>query len=164
MALVKRKKIVIPYNGYIAPLKINGPVDVPYMETYENIAKLLMSKLPVYEVLNNGEKVKINLLNYDKKNSEDSENNSARSEYEKSYRKKDNKPTIVTDDDVKATSMANILANSTKRMPTRDRNTTNEQRSSSDGTPNKRYLNGGNNNSSGKHEKKTPVTEVIDEK
>jgi len=162
MALVRRKKIVIPYNGYIAPLKINGPVDVPYMETYDNIGKLLMSKLPVYEVLNNGEKVKITLMNYDKKNSEDTENSSARSEYNKPYRKKDNKPTIVTDDDVKSSSMANILAASTKRMPTRDRNTTNE-RSSSDGTPNKRYLNNGNN-SSGKHEKKTPSVEVIEEK
>lgn len=163
MALVRRKKIVIPYNGYIAPLKINGPVDIPYMETYDNIANLLMAKLPVYEVLNNGKKVKINLLNFDKTNSDNVEDSSARSEYNKPYRVKSNNTTIVTDEDVAASSMANILAQSTKRMSTPDKNTTNE-RSSFDGTPNKRYLNGGNNNSGKQEKKKTPEVEVIDTK
>ena len=37
--LVYRKKIIIPYCGYISLLKLRGPIDKPYMETIDNINK-----------------------------------------------------------------------------------------------------------------------------
>ena len=41
--LVYRKKIIIPYCGYISLLKLRGPIDKPYMETIDNINKLIIS-------------------------------------------------------------------------------------------------------------------------
>ena len=35
--LVYRKKIIIPYCGYISLLKLRGPIDKPYMETIDNM-------------------------------------------------------------------------------------------------------------------------------
>lgn len=66
--LVYRKKIIIPYCGYISFLKLRGPIDKPYMETIENINKLLMVPYPVYEVLNDGSYVELNIQNFNKEN------------------------------------------------------------------------------------------------
>jgi len=119
-AVTLKKKIIIPYDGYI-PLKgINGPVTVPYMETFENISKLLMSGMPVKEVLRDGTKIDLTLMNYDKENSWNA--SSTEKKYESvtpvkgelvSGRKK-NKVIIVTDEDVKAASMDSILSRGIK--------------------------------------------------
>lgn len=66
--LVYRKKIIIPYCGYISLLKLRGPIDKPYMETVDNINKLIMAPYPVYEVLNDGSFVELNIQNFDKEN------------------------------------------------------------------------------------------------
>lgn len=62
---VTKKKIIIPYNGRIR-LKGNimGPIEIPYMEDIKMICKLIMDKYPVYEVLKDGSKVKLTLINY----------------------------------------------------------------------------------------------------
>ena len=113
MKVSPKKKIIIPLNAYIAPLKRKGPIDVPYMETFANIALLLNSRIPVYEVLSNGMKIKLTLMNFDKQN--DTALNIINS---KKKSKVDVKATkVITDEDVNANSMEAILANSTKRMP-----------------------------------------------
>ena len=113
MKVSPKKKIIVPLNGYIAPLKRKGPIDVPYMETFANIALLLNSRIPVYEVLSNGMKVKLTLMNFDKQN--DTALTFIKS---KKANKVDPKATkVITDEEVNANSMETILANSTKRMP-----------------------------------------------
>ena len=112
MKVSPKKKIVIPFNNFIPVLKRRGPIDVPYMETFQNISNLINSRIPVYEVLSNGMKVKLTLMNFDKQN--DTALNTIKANRAP---KKKNGTVVVTDEDINANSMASILANSTKRMP-----------------------------------------------
>lgn len=116
--LVRRKKVIIPYNGYIKPLGIRGPVSIPFMATFERIAELLSNGIPVTEILNDGGKVKLNLVNFDQCNSTH-ENSSIKKTFESIRRVKpvSAAPTVVTDDDVKKNSMEQILLKSTKVFP-----------------------------------------------
>lgn len=113
--LVRRKKVIIPFNGYIKVLGIRGPVNIPFMATFEKIAELLSAGCPVTEILNDGSKVKLTLVNYDQCNSTH-ENSSIKKTFESVRRSKpvSAAPKVVTDADVKKTSMAQILLNSTK--------------------------------------------------
>jgi hypothetical protein len=115
-ALTLKKKIVIPYNGYIALKGVNGPITVPYMETFENISRLLMARMPVQEVLSDGTKIALDLINYDKENSWNA--SSTEKKYEavtysngklNSAPNKKKNPIIVTDEDVKAKSVETLL-------------------------------------------------------
>jgi hypothetical protein len=114
-AVTLKKKIIIPYNGYI-PLKgVNGPIVVPYMETFENISKLLLSRMPVKEVLTDGTTVDLNLVNYDKENSWNA--SSTEKKYEpvthrhgKMVSPKKSKVIVVTDEDAKAETMDALLS------------------------------------------------------
>ena len=115
-ALTLKKRIIIPHNGFI-PLKgINGPVTVPYMETFENISKLLMDRMPVKEVLRDGTTIDLNLMNYDKENSWNASSTEKKFEAvqpisgNRVKTPKQSKLIIVTDDDVKAASMDGILS------------------------------------------------------
>lgn len=113
--LVKRKKIIIPYNGYIRPIGVSGPVEIPYMETFERISEMLMRRIPVYEVLNDGTKVKLNLRNYDKDNG-DSDTSSVRKTYEPTNAKRKTRTKQIDDDDVSVKSLKHILKSSTKKI------------------------------------------------
>jgi hypothetical protein len=153
-ALTLKKRIVIPYDGYI-PLKgVNGPVTVPYMETFENISKLLMGRMPVKEVLKDGTKVDLNLMNYDKENSWNASSTEKKYEAVVPTRdglnsKKRNKTIIVTDDDVKAASMESLLS----RGLAADAKVNPEQTVNVTNAVSKHYESGEANNKS-KHNKK----------
>jgi hypothetical protein len=67
---MKTKRIVIPHNGPIYPKGgVYGPINTPYVEQVRTIGVLLLNNYPVEEVLDNGERVKLTLQNYDKDNS-----------------------------------------------------------------------------------------------
>ena len=56
------RKIVIPYNGYIESKKVNGPVTFPYMESNKEILKMLARGVKVLEVLPNGERKELTVV------------------------------------------------------------------------------------------------------
>ena len=134
-AVTLKKKIIIPYDGYI-PLKgVNGPVLVPYMETFENIGKLLNGRIPVKEVLKDGTKIDLNLMNYDKENSWNA--SSTEKKYEpvthrhgKIVSPKKSKVIVVTDEDAKAETMDALLSRGInkvdKNKPAEEVNVTNK--------------------------------------
>lgn len=67
---METKRIVIPHNGPIYPKGgVFGPINTPYVEKVSTIGVLLLNNYPVEEVLDNGERVKLTLQNYDKDNS-----------------------------------------------------------------------------------------------
>lgn len=63
-----RKKITVecfePLNIYGG---IRGPIKTPYYETLENIGKLLMDNITVYEWVG-GQKIKLDISNFDRDN------------------------------------------------------------------------------------------------
>lgn len=63
--LVKQKKIVILTKGKLA-LKggITGPVDIPYYEDMDMIAKMIIRGYKIYEVMQNNDKTLLNINNY----------------------------------------------------------------------------------------------------
>ena len=67
--VVKRKKITIATSGKLA-LKggIRGPVDIPYMETVENIGRMIIGGYKIYEHLSDGTKVLLTVQNFKKEN------------------------------------------------------------------------------------------------
>jgi hypothetical protein len=66
--LVKRKKITVRTSGYILPLAAKGPINEPKIVDMEVLKQLIMGGYRVYEVLNDGTKVELNAVNYDKEN------------------------------------------------------------------------------------------------
>lgn len=67
---VKKKQIVIDHKGDIPVLGVSGPIDTPYWETLDRISQMLMYNVRMYEVLSNGEKVQLDLCNFDQENDE----------------------------------------------------------------------------------------------
>jgi len=67
--VVKRKKITIATSGKLA-LKggIRGPVDIPYMETIDNIGRMIVAGYKIYEHLSDGTKVQLTVQNFKKEN------------------------------------------------------------------------------------------------
>ena len=67
--VVKRKKITIATSGKLA-IKggIRGPVEIPYLETVENIGKMIVAGYKVYEHLSDGTKVLLTVQNFKKEN------------------------------------------------------------------------------------------------
>lgn len=67
--VVKRKKITIATSGKLA-LKggIRGPVDIPYMETIDNISRMIVAGYKIYEHLSDGTKVQLTVQNFKKEN------------------------------------------------------------------------------------------------
>jgi hypothetical protein len=113
--VVQRKKIIIPYSGYIHALGVHGPVEIPYMETLENIAKMLMRRIPVYEITSDGNKVKLTTTNYKKNNGGDGDD--VKKTYEPvNAKKKKNSTICITDEDLEEKSLSAILRNSTKKV------------------------------------------------
>ena len=112
--LVQRKKIIVPHNGYIGMLGKNGPIEIPYMETVQRIGEMIMRRLPVYEILSDGSKVKLTLQNYDKENC--SSGTGLVQTYEPSKRNKKSETIVVSDEDVKAKSIETVLSESTKTV------------------------------------------------
>lgn len=111
----QRKKIIIPFSGYIGVLGVIGPVEIPYMETLETIAKLLMRRIPVYEITSDGTKVKLTMSNYRKNNG--SEEDSIKKTYEPTNASKKKANVItVTDEEIESSSIKNLLKNSTKKL------------------------------------------------
>ena len=112
----QRKKIIIPFNGYIGVLGVMGPVEIPYMETLETIAKMLMRRIPVFEITSDGNKVKLTMSNY-KKNNGTSEEDAVKKTYEPvNTGKKKSSVITITDEDIENSSMSNLLKNSTKKL------------------------------------------------
>jgi hypothetical protein len=111
----QRKKIIIPFSGYIGILGVIGPVEIPYMETLETIAKLLMRRIPVYEITSDGSKVKLTMSNYRKNNG--SKEDAIKKTYEPSNTSKKKVNVItVTDEEIEESSIKNLLKNSTKKL------------------------------------------------
>ena len=115
--IVRRKKIIIPFDGYIRVKGIYGPVDIPYMETIENIGSMLAHRIPVYECLSNGKKLKLTFGNCDKDNDIDGQT-TMRKTYEPVKPTKKSATIVVTDEDAELESKQNILRGSTKKMNT----------------------------------------------
>ena len=67
--VVKRKKITIATSGKLS-LKggIRGPVEIPYMETIDNIGKMIVAGYKVFEHLSDGTKVQLTVQNFKKEN------------------------------------------------------------------------------------------------
>jgi len=67
--LKKQKKITIATNGKLR-LKggIRGPIEIPYMEDVSTIGRMVMAGYKVYEHLSNGEKVALDVHNYNQEN------------------------------------------------------------------------------------------------
>lgn len=67
--IIKQKKITIQTQG---PLRIKGgirgPIEIPYMEDINVIGRMIMCGYKVTEVLSTGEKVKLDIHNYNKEN------------------------------------------------------------------------------------------------
>ena len=157
-AVTLKKKIIIPYNGYI-PLKgVNGPIVIPYMETFDNISKLLLSRMPVKEVLTDGTTVDLNLVNYDKENSWNASSTEKKYEAVTYHRgtlrsvSKQAAPILVTDEDVKAKSMEAVLDKSVKGK--RAENSKSETLVVSKAQPSNDTYESGRAGSSSKHNKK----------
>ena len=113
---VRKKRVMVPYNGYIPMLGITGPVDVPYWESTTRISNMIMRHIPVVEVLSNGETVELTIQNYD------TENNPSGSDTKSVYEavkvneyNSDNETIVVTDEDVKASHISTTLAKSAKK-------------------------------------------------
>lgn len=104
------KKVVIPYNHHIPFLGVSGPIDNPITLETKVIFDILSRKIPVYEYMLDGSKVKLNLVNYNKKFS-------SLSSYELIYDnvKKSNNNNVITlsDERVKSSSVEEILRRST---------------------------------------------------
>jgi hypothetical protein len=63
------KRIVIKYNGPIYPKAgVYGPIDIPYLEDHQTIFALLVQNYPVYEVLDNGEELRLTIANFEADN------------------------------------------------------------------------------------------------
>lgn len=62
---VTKKKIVIDTKGPLS-LKggISGPIEIPYYENITIIGKMIMRGYKVFEILNDGSKVRLTLTNY----------------------------------------------------------------------------------------------------
>ena len=67
--VVKRKKITIATSGKLS-LKggIRGPVEIPYMETVDNIGKMIIAGYKIYEHLSDGTKVQLTVQNFKREN------------------------------------------------------------------------------------------------
>lgn len=67
--VVKRKKITIATSGKLS-LKggIRGPVDIPFMETIDNIGRMIIAGYKIYEHLSDGTKVLLTIQNFKKEN------------------------------------------------------------------------------------------------
>lgn len=67
--VVKRKKITIATSGKLA-LKggIRGPVEIPYLETVENIGRMIVAGYKIYEHLSDGTKILLTVQNFKKEN------------------------------------------------------------------------------------------------
>jgi hypothetical protein len=67
--VVKRKKITIATSGKLS-LKggIRGPVEIPYMETIDNIGRMIVAGYKIYEHLSDGTKVLLTVQNFKKEN------------------------------------------------------------------------------------------------
>lgn len=62
---IDKKRIRIPYNGPIlAKGGIYGPIQVPYIEDVSLIGAMLLSNIPIVEVLDNGKETTLTLQNY----------------------------------------------------------------------------------------------------
>lgn len=153
--LVTRKRIVIEGNGNIGPLGVIGPVDRPYFETLEKIAEIIQLNFKVFEVLNNGEKVRLNMVNFDKNINEES---SMVSKYENAFGNKRKKVAITRFDDAAAAKQAikynNSKAYSEKPAAFVPRRSPKVTKIDDSGKPNKRFID----------EKKKPPVDVIDKK
>jgi hypothetical protein len=79
--LIRRKRITVRTSGYIVPLAAKGPVNEPMVVDMEVLKQLIMGGYRVYEVLNDGTKVELNAVNYDKENG-DPANPSMETKYE----------------------------------------------------------------------------------
>jgi hypothetical protein len=66
--LIRRKRITVRTSGYIVPLAAKGPINEPMTVDMEVLKQLIMGGYRVYEVLNDGTKVELNAVNYDKEN------------------------------------------------------------------------------------------------
>lgn len=110
----QRKKIIIPYSGYIGVLGVMGPVEIPYMETIETIAKMLMRRIPVFEITSDGNKVKLTMSNYKKNNG--GESDGVKKTYEPVNSTKKSTTITITDEDIENNSVSTILKNSTKKV------------------------------------------------
>jgi hypothetical protein len=66
--LIRRKRITVRTSGYIVPLAAKGPINEPMIVDMEVLKQLIMGGYRVYEVLNDGTKVELNAVNYDKEN------------------------------------------------------------------------------------------------
>ena len=104
------KTVVIPYNAYIPALGINGPVEIPVTLETQKISDILSRKIPVYEVLKDNTRLKLDLINYNKKTSELS---SLEVRYEPVKKKDKTNIISISDDNVKAKSMEELLKRST---------------------------------------------------
>lgn len=62
-----KKLISIATDGPIPVYNstVNGPIRTPFYESYSNIARLISSGVEVYEHLSNGEKIRLNMTNFD---------------------------------------------------------------------------------------------------
>ncbi|MDY5646924.1 MAG: hypothetical protein SPF22_07980 [Candidatus Onthovivens sp.] len=67
--IIKKKKITIQTQGSLR-IKggIRGPIEIPYMEDINVIGRMIMSGYKVTEILSTGEKVKLDIHNYNKEN------------------------------------------------------------------------------------------------
>jgi hypothetical protein len=146
---ITRKDIIVTNSGYIRPLKIIGPVDSPISIELEKIAALLQNGYKVFEVLKNGAKIKLNLINFDKVNGDADSSMTTTYESPNSVVRK-TKVITVTDDDIRKKNMGTILADSTKRMP--------DKMMEVDGKPQKHYI------ETKPEKKEKPVVEEIEEK
>lgn len=81
---VQKKQIVIMLKGDIPVLGVSGPIDNPYWETLDRISQMLMYNVPIYEVLSDGSKVQLDLVNFDQEN--DPNKTGLRSQYESTYK------------------------------------------------------------------------------
>lgn len=104
------KTVVIPFNNYISELGVYGPIDIPVKLETQRISNILSRKIPVYEILKDGSKLKLDLVNYNKKTSE----LSSLELVSESNKKKNNIDVIsISDEEVKSRSVEELLKRST---------------------------------------------------
>ena len=115
--LIKKKRIVIPFRGLIAPFGVSGPVENPYYETLDRINRLIMNAYPVVEVLNDGTRIKLDVRNVDKENGPAGDPAMITVyESDKKTRNKDHLVKNITDEDTEDAKISKLIANSTKTL------------------------------------------------
>lgn len=113
--LIRRKRITVRTNGYIAPLAAKGPINEPMTVPVDKIKELVMNGYRTYEVLKDGTKVELNAINYDKENG-DPKDPSMETRYEVVRQmgyKNDKKTTSLPPHQ----TVTEMLINSTKEVP-----------------------------------------------